>query len=301
MDILVDEALAGRRLDQLVVDRVEGLGRAGAKRLFAEGRVHVVEPSGRRRAARKGERAAAGSTVSVEAAGGVAARPEPELPLAIAFEDDAFVVVDKPPNVASAPLRPGERGTVANGLVARYPEMADVGYEPREPGLCHRLDVGTSGLVVAARSAAAFEAFTEALRRGEVDKRYLAIVVDEGLADEGRCDEPLAAAPGDARRVTVTAIGGRAASTRYRVLQRAKGRALVEARAGRAFRHQVRAHLAALGAPLLGDVLYGGPEVEGLSRHALHASAVSWSGASGLAGWAVTSELPDDLTPLLEP
>lgn len=299
MDIVVDEALVGRRLDQLVVERVDGLGRAGAKRLFAEGHVEVVEPSGRRRPARKGERAAAGSTIVVAASSDIAARPEAELSLSIAFEDDAFAVVDKPAGMASAPLRPGEGGTVANALVARYPAMADLGYEPREPGLCHRLDGGTSGLLVAAKHAAAFDAFTSALRQGDVDKRYLAVVVDEGLGDGGRCDLPLAAAPGDARRVAVVDVGGRPASTQFRVVERGPGRALVEARAARAFRHQVRAHLAALGAPLLGDPLYGGPEVDGLSRHALHASAIAWAGARGLAGWSVTSPLPADLESLL--
>jgi 23S rRNA pseudouridine1911/1915/1917 synthase len=300
MRIAVDEALAGSRLDQVVVNAIRGLGRAGAKRLFAEDRVFVVDARGRRRLARKGDRAVLGTEVQVDGVvADVAAVPDPDLALTVVYEDDSFVVVDKSAGIPSAPLRPGERGTVANALVSRFPAMQSVGHSAREPGLCHRLAAGTAGLSVAAKTPEAFRAFTRALRDGKVDKAYLAVVRDDDLAPEGRCEAPLAADPSDPRRVVVEVAGGRAAVTRYRVVERAGERALVEAWASRAFRHQVRVHLAALGAPLVGDLLYGGEEVVGLAHHALHASLVEWAGGEGVAGFAVRSALPDDLRALL--
>jgi 23S rRNA pseudouridine1911/1915/1917 synthase len=298
LKIAIDDSQIGTRLDQVIVDAIDGLGRGGAKRLFAEGRVRLVEPSGRERAARKGERARGDTTLVVQADDAVAAVADPSVELAVVHEDDGFVVIDKPAGIDSAPLRPGEMGTVANGLLARFPCMRGVGHGPREPGLCHRLDHDTSGLLVAAKSPEAFDAFTEALRRGAINKRYFAVVVDAGLPDAGRCERSLGPDPSDRRRVA-TVEHGRSACTKFVVLRRATGRALVRADAHRAYRHQVRVHLAALGAPLVGDVLYGGEDVAGLTRHALHASHVAWSGGAGYPGWALDSALPEELAALV--
>jgi 23S rRNA pseudouridine1911/1915/1917 synthase len=308
VQIDVDEQLAGQRLDKVLVARFEGMGRAAASRLFDEGRVLLVEPSGRRRKARKGELATPGSVLEVsisEADLDQRAAADDALEIVVLLETAALVVVDKAAGVPSAPLRPRERGTIANALVARYPEMAGVGFSPREPGLCHRLDTGTSGLLLAARSAAAFDALTQALAAGEIAKRYL-LICGGALADEGTIELPLAT--GDRRRVIACAepseaarLGARPARTHYRVLRREGGRALVEASAPRAQRHQIRAHFAAIGAPLVGDELYGGEPVPGLERHALHASFLACASARGIASFEVSSPLPVELEALLQP
>jgi 23S rRNA pseudouridine1911/1915/1917 synthase len=330
--IPITEAEAGARLDKLIVQKVPGLGRAGAKRLFAEGRVRVLaggEGYGHRAA--KGDVAVAGDGIELDlmaSEAGSGAVPDPEAPLHLVLETAQLVVVDKPAGQATAPLDPGERGSVANALVARYPEMAGVGFSPREPGLCHRLDTGTSGLVLAARSEEAFTTLTTALKEGRLDKRYLVICAAEGLPESGSIDFPLAPHPKDRRRVypcihprDVVRYAPRPATTTYQRLREHEGLALVEVRAPKAARHQIRAHFAAIDHPLLGDALYGGPPLPGVeasvaegaeagaaegaearetARHALHAHLIVWKGDKSVPAFTAESPLPPELARLLE-
>ena len=254
MRIEIGEELEGMRLDAVVV-RVTLLGRANAKRLFADGRVELIRGD-RVVRPRKGELAEAGTSLilALESADPKRADPDATIPISVVHEDAQVVIVDKPAGMPSAPLRPGERGTVASALLARYPEMAEQGFSAREPGLCHRLDTHTSGLVLAARTTAAFTELTAAIRAGGIDKRYLLLCEHAQLADDGVIEQPLRAA---GKRVKVDARG-RAATTRYRVVERYDRLALVEAAACPATRHQIRAHFAFAGAPLVGDAVYGG-------------------------------------------
>ncbi|MEO0325590.1 MAG: RluA family pseudouridine synthase [Myxococcota bacterium] len=274
----VSKVEAGQRVDVVLVARVPSMSRAKAKALAAEGALRV---NGRRVA--KGVRLEAGDVVTLAELPPPArfrAAPDPDLPLEVVHEDPRFIVVHKDAGVPTHPLRPEERGTLAGALVARYPEMASVGHRPREPGLLHRLDTGTSGLVLAARDEGAFVTLRDALLGGSIDKRYLALALGSVRAPQ-RVDLPVAHDPGDRRRMVAgEREGARAASTE--VLQ-SEVRALpglpapgdvsrVELRAAAARRHQVRVHLATLGHPLLGDTLYGGPALPELAGHCLHAS-----------------------------
>ena len=291
------DAPAGERLDRVVARALPALSRRQIHALFDDGLVIVVEGE-RRRRARRGERSA-GVRLEVAAAhASDAALPDPDMELAIAYESARWVIVDKPAGTASTPVDAGELGTIANALVARYPEMRGVGFRAREPGLCHRLDTDTSGLLLAARDAAAFEGARVALRDGRIDKRYLLICRDaEGLGDRGQIDLALRSR-GD--RVVVDP-SGRPASTAYRVRARSGKRASIEATAAGAFRHQLRVHFAAIGAPLVGDELYGGEPWPGAPpRHALHASHLALTGDASLPGFAATSPLPSDLAALIE-
>jgi 23S rRNA pseudouridine1911/1915/1917 synthase len=286
---------AGNRLDRLVALRAS-IGRRRARELCDAGSVLV---DGRR--GRAADTVAPGASIVLDLPS-EHAEPDRTLALDVRFETSSVVVAHKPAGLPTAPLRPGEVGTLANALVARYPEMKHVGQRPREPGLLHRLDTQTSGLVVACRTPEAFRRLDSALRRGKLEKRYLAIAAGS-LGDEGEIDDALAPDPRRRGRVRTAAPEGsgyaRGSLTRYRVLERRGPLVLLELRMSRGFRHQIRAHLAAVGAPLVGDALYGGPSwPEHPERHALHASYVAWAGDGTLAGFDVEAELPPDMREL---
>ncbi len=312
MKIVITSADAGQRLDKIVAKSVTNLGRSGAKRLFSEGRVRVLvsadaplargeNPTGRR--AQKGDVAAEGQVVEIEVEETASdATPDAEAPLTVVLETPRILVLDKPSGQATAPLQPGERGTLANALLARFPEVASCGFSAREPGLCHRLDTDTSGLVLAARDPEAWEGMVGALKGGHIDKRYALLCKADGLPESGSIDIPLAPHPKDRRRVLacvhprdVAREEPRAATTTFRVLKVLGDLALVEARAPKALRHQIRAHLAALGHPLLGDELYGAEPDARLGRHALHAYRIAWRGDHIVPAFTVTRDLPADM------
>jgi 23S rRNA pseudouridine1911/1915/1917 synthase len=295
------QARAAGRVDLLVAAHLAGKSRRRVAALFAAGRVSVDG-----RVARKGQHVPAGATIEIAGqiasmpagmpAGDAELAPLPELALSvlpILHLDAALVVVNKPPGMPSHPLRPGERGTAANALVTRWPECAGVGQDPREAGLVHRLDTGTSGVLAAARTQPAWVAVRSAFARGAVHKRYLALV--HGTPSGAGCELPLvhrgkrmaAARHGDA--------GALPAVTRWQVRERLGAFSLVECTAHTGRMHQVRAHLALAGAPIVGDRTYG-PDtalVPGdlpLCGHFLHALAITLP--HPLTGALLTIEAP---------
>ena len=309
--VAADEA--GVRMDVLIVRHVASLGRRAVRTLFERG---AVLSDGR--VAKKGQPARSGAEVTVHLGPADVALPEPGAPLTVLLETDQMLVVDKPAGQPTALVEPGSGGTLVNALLGRYPELRGIGYGPREPGIIHRLDTQTSGLVIAARTADAFDRLTRALKSDAVDKRYLAIVERFGLPAEGWIDEPLAPHPRRSDRVVVARdpARGRPATTHFRRVQtpdpagqsaqraataNESGRwALLELRVDRAQRHQIRAHLAHLGHPIAGDRLYGGPPAPELGeRHALHASYVAWAGDDCIDAFAVEAPLPAEMAGLV--
>lgn len=294
----------GGRLDRWLAGAAPSLSRAAAMRLIGSGEVLV---NGRK--ARKSDPVSPGDEVRIPEGlpeAGWSPRPDPAVPLRVVHEDAEVVVVDKPAGVPVHPLEPDETGTVANALVARYPEMAGVGYSPREPGLVHRLDKDTSGLLLCARSQEAWKALRDALRAGSIRKEYRTLVGGD-VAESGRV--VLAIAPHRKDRKRVEAVPeerrrrrpeARDAETRYEVLTRYGDLTLLRVRAAPALRHQIRVHLAAIGHPIAGDSLYGGPAIEGLGRQFLHAETIAFVHPRTKKPIRLASKLPGDLARALE-
>lgn len=286
---------SGARLDVHLSRRIAELGRTAARELCARGLVAV---NGRR--PRKSAVLEAGQLIEVRLEDALGhARPEPESPLEVMLESDALVVANKPAGLPAGALPFRVAPTLAGALLGRYPELGGVGYGPREPGLVHRLDTWTSGLVLAARSASSFSHLRAALERGELDKRYLALT-GRGIPERGEVDIPLVQDPKNSRRVIAAPRGaGHVCFTAYERLEVRGELALVGVRIAAGFRHQIRAHLSLAGFPLAGDALYGGPPLPGsglraVERHALHASQITGIGADG-AEFSACAPLPEDL------
>jgi 23S rRNA pseudouridine1911/1915/1917 synthase len=286
-----DEMVVDRpaRLDVFVLRACPALSRRVAHRLIDAGLVRVNG-----RVVPKGTRLVAGDRVAVPP---MHLEPEPDLPVPVVHVDERLIVIDKPGGMPAHALDPRQRGTVAAFLAGRFPETAGLG-GPLTSGLVHRLDTGTSGLLLAARTTEAYAALRAAFRAGDVGKRYLALVAGVPPA-RAAIDRALAHDPHDRRRMIGARPGLRtwAARTEVATLRAASGRALVEVTLHTGVTHQARVHLALLGCPVLGDALYGGPEA-GLppGRHALHATTLTLAGMPRFQ-----SVLPPDLAALAPP
>lgn len=292
-DVRVLDVHTPGRLDAFVLAVGLPLSRRMVHQLITDG---VVRLNGQRTA--KGARVAAGDRVTVPWL--TALTPEPELPVRIAHVDAQVIALDKPGGMPGHALDPRRLGTAAAFLVARWPETARIG-EPFSGGLVHRLDTGTSGLLLAARTTAAFEALRGAFRARRVTKRYLAIT--SGILDAPiDVAHALAHDTADRRRMRIARDGEVSwpAHTHVEPLARAGDRTLVAATIRTGVTHQVRVHLASIGLPVVGDLLYGGVEGDlATGRHALHASALAIAAGVLDEPLALESPLPDDLRALM--
>jgi len=268
------------------------------------------------RAARASQRVRGGDRVRIDLPVRSASALEPEdLPLRIVHEDDHLVVVDKPAGLVVHPGAGVASGTLVHALLHRYPEMATVGGAAR-PGIVHRLDKDTSGLLVVARSARAYLALVEAIRARRVHRGYAALVWGEPRAAAGDVDAAIARDPRDRKRMAVVP-GGRRAVTHWLVRERLPGADLVEASLETGRTHQIRVHMAHLHHPIVGDAVYGGrgkkllslrePErslagalLHELRRQALHAAELELTHPVTGKSLAFASPWPEDFARAIE-
>jgi 23S rRNA pseudouridine1911/1915/1917 synthase len=295
--VAVPERLDGERLDAALA-RMFGLSRATAAELVTSGNVLVAG-----RPAAKSERVPAGEWLEVTLPPPPAVAPlEPVPGLVILAEDDDIIVVNKPAGVAAHPT-PGWSGpTVLDGLLATGHVIASSGAAERQ-GIVHRLDAGTSGLMVVAKSEPAYSALKRAFRERGVDKRYHALVQGHPDPLRGTVDAPIGRHPaGDGRFAVIT--GGRPSVTHYDTMEAFRAASLIEVKLETGRTHQIRVHMAALRHPCVADRLYGADPVLaerlGLTRQWLHAVRLGFAHPAD-GHWAeFSSAYPADLTHALE-
>ncbi len=295
----VGPELAGKRLDVALAE-CEPLSRAQARRLIEAGDVRVAgspaKPAHRLRAGERVEGRIPEPTPS-----GLA--PE-AIPLAIAYEDADLVVLDKPPGMVVHPAPGHARGTLVHALLHHCASLSGVGGVAR-PGIVHRLDKGTSGLLVVAKSDAAHRGLAEQFRAHSVDREYLALVRGAPRVASGRIDAPIARHASDGKRFTTRGSRrARAAVTSWALEERLAEHCLLRVRPKTGRTHQIRVHLASVGLPIAGDPLYGGGRRAardiGLDRQGLHAAVLGFEHPLRGGRLRFEAPLPADLLGALE-
>lgn len=311
-EVRADDAAAGRRLDAVLAAALDGLSRTRIQALVKQGAVTdgdglaVTAPS---------MKVAAGQRFTVDVPPPAPARPAPQdIPLEIAFEDDHLIVIDKPAGLVVHPGPGSPDGTLVNALLAHCGEsLSGIGGVAR-PGIVHRIDKDTSGLLVAAKSDAAHAGLAAQFAEHSIERRYTALAWGEPRPLTGRIDTAIGRDPAHRTKMAVRRDGGRAARTYYAVMTRYSGLlSLIDCRLATGRTHQIRVHLAHRGHPLVGDHLYGGRRhlaqpwrgtqqaaaVETFGRQALHAARLGF--VHPVTGQALSFQaaLPQDIAALV--
>ena len=288
------DAAAAPRLDRYLAEQCPDLTRSRLARLVQQGMVTVNGA-----ACRPSQAVRAGDLVelTIPPATPLDLTPE-DIPIPIVYEDDDLLVVDKPAGLTVHPAPGHPSHTLVNALLALRPNLSGIGGTQR-PGIVHRLDKDTSGLMLVAKRDAAHHSLAAQLQARRVHKRYLALVWGCPRPESGTVDAPIARHPADRKRMAVVQ-GGRASVTHYAVLERFPEASLVEARPVTGRTHQIRVHMASLGCPLVGDALYGPRKTTLVSRHFLHAASLAFRLPSTGETVEVSAPLPPDLQAALD-
>ncbi len=287
----VPESAAGERLDRFLASLPDVGSRGVAERLLEAGGVLVDG-----RALGKSHRLTGGEEVEFEPPerGTAELAPEP-MDLSIAYEDEHLVVVDKPAGLVVHPAPGHDTGTLVHGLLAH--EIS--GGDAERPGIVHRLDRDTSGLMVVARTEEAYRRLERLVRRRALERGYLALVVGRPRSRRGRIEAPIGRDRRDPMRRSLDTDTPREAVTHFELLELLPRHALLDIRLETGRTHQIRVHLAAVGLPVAGDRVYGRPRELGLERQFLHAARLAFPHPFTEERIAVESELPPDLAAAL--
>jgi 23S rRNA pseudouridine1911/1915/1917 synthase len=287
LTLIVPESLDESRLDKALATILE-ISRAAARVLVDQGVTVNGEP------ARSSDRVGAGATLVTPPPATEAGLIAEEVPFEVAYEDPSFLVVDKPAGITVHPGSGRSQGTLAAGLLHRYPELEGVGQAGRW-GLVHRLDKETSGTMIVARTTPAFDALTSALARHEIERIYLAVAHGRFAAPTGTIDAPIGPDPGRPTRRALSPTG-KPAVTHYEVLEELGEASLLEVRLETGRTHQIRVHLAAIEHPVLGDRTYSPqPAVRRAPRVMLHARFVEFDHPVTRERLAVEAPVPQDM------
>lgn len=294
----VDSGDPASRLDLALVDHADWLSRSAAQTAIRSGLVRVngaveIRPS---LSLKPGDEI---ESFLPDPASGDNAPVAADVPVDVTYEDDHLLVVDKPSGIAVHPGPGHVDDTIVNGLLKRYPQIAGVGPADR-PGVVHRLDLDTSGLLVFALTPEAYALLGQAMRKRSIKRTYTAAVRGHLQPADGTVDAPIGRDPSNRTRQAVVE-SGKPARTHYRSVERLPDATLVDVQLETGRMHQIRVHMAAIGYPVLGDATYGkGPEIPGLNRQFLHASKLEFDHPMTGEPMSHESPLPSDLAEVLE-
>jgi 23S rRNA pseudouridine1911/1915/1917 synthase len=299
---VVSDELAGQRLDRALADLRPDLSRTRAQAAIKAGEVTVngklAKPS---LSLEAGQRLALSPMLGHGAGYALDTAPQPEaIPLRIVFEDAHLLVVDKPAGLVTHPAPGHAAGTLVNALLAHTPDLEESD-NPQRPGIVHRLDKDTSGLIVIAKDAQTHAALAEQMRERAMVKRYLALVEGRMEPPSGTIDAPIGRDPRNRLRMTLVsaAHGGREARTRFHTVRFVPGRSLLDVQLETGRTHQIRVHLAALHHPVVGDTTYGRPQAPMPPRQFLHAAHLEFRHPVTQQWMVFDAPLPDDLAEFL--
>ncbi len=291
LSILAEES--GERIDALLARTLEGISRSAAQRYLEEGRVLRERDL---KVLRKSDRTAAGDVITVqipEAPSDFPLVPQ-DLPLDVVYEDEDLIVVNKARGMVVHPAPGHPDGTLVNALLYHCGDsLSGIGGEKR-PGIVHRIDKDTSGLLIAAKNDFTHQALSAQLRDRSLSRIYEAVIHGSLREDTGVIDRPVGRHPTDRKRMAVTEKNSRPAVTHWAVLQRYSGYTHIQCKLETGRTHQIRVHMASIGHPLLGDGIYGAPCPEkGLSGQCLHARELKFIHPRSGEAVQLSTELPD--------
>ena len=306
-DTTVGEAQHGLRLDRALGELFSDYSRNFLANLVTDGRVRIDGTP----ATKHSQRVEADQSLEIDvpdaAPSGIASQ---EIPLTVLHEDADVVVIDKPAGLVVHPAAGHADGTLVNALLFHVKDLSGVGGEIR-PGIVHRLDKDTSGVMIIAKHDAAHRKLTEAWNTERVRKEYVALVYGTPSNDRGTIEAPIGRDPRDRKRMAVVA-GGRAAITDYEVAERLRYVSLVRCRLRTGRTHQIRVHMKHLGHPIVGDPVYSGPQWRGipdkkvqkllssLERQMLHAARITFAHPSSGTSMTFEAPLPEDFAKVIE-
>lgn len=306
----IESSATGERLDRWIAERLPEVTRSALRRWIADGRVTIDGEA----AAKPGVSLREGMEIEVEVEPAVDLTPRPEaIPIEVLYEDEAIVVVDKPSGMIVHPGHGQPDGSLVSALLGRGTTLSAIG-APERPGIVHRLDQGTSGVIVVARSDRAQRELANAFAERRVDKRYLTLVWGRPAEREGTIDRAMGRSRTHPLKMAVEGLRGapRPARSHYRVLEEMPGFAWLEVRPESGRTHQIRVHLQSIGHAIVGDELYGGPAWKGLQdprrrnavrsfdRLALHAAELAFDHPTSGERLVFRAPLPVELERMLE-